>query len=43
MALLSQRGFCSLRLHQMPENVFAFAFNNGIVNGANPLLSAIGA
>jgi len=27
--------------HQMPENVFAFAFNNGTVNGANPLLSAI--
>jgi hypothetical protein len=27
--------------HPMPENVFAFAFNNGTVNGANPLLSAI--
>jgi hypothetical protein len=27
--------------HPSPENVFAFAFNNATVNGANPLLSAI--
>jgi hypothetical protein len=27
--------------HPVRENVFAFAFNNGTVNGANPLLSAI--
>jgi hypothetical protein len=27
--------------HPAPENVYAFAFNNGTVNGANPLLSAI--
>jgi hypothetical protein len=27
--------------HPVQENVFAFAFNNGTVNGANPLLSAI--
>ena len=27
--------------HPAPENVFAFAFNNGTANGANPLLSAI--
>jgi len=27
--------------HPSPENVFAFAFNNGTLNGANPLLSAV--
>lgn len=27
--------------HSKPENVFAYVFNNGTVNGSNPLLSAI--
>ena len=27
--------------HRVSENVFAFAFNNGTVSGANPLLTAV--